>query len=474
MTSPLDTLIIGAGTAGLAALREVRKRTDRFLIVNDGPWGTTCARVGCMPSKMLIEAANALHARRRWETFGLCGGQDARADLPAVLERVRALRDEFVAGTLRASDAGDRAVSGRARLLDARHVEVGGRTWEARSIIVASGSRPVVPDEWLAFGDRVLTTDTLFEQPTLGPRMAVIGLGPLGAELAQALARLGVEVVAFVTSDQVAGLQDAQVNAALLEQLKGEFAISVGQHAQLRELAGGIEVSNGQTTVVVDQVLAAMGRTPNIEFLGLDTLGPVLDARGLPPIEPCTLQVGDTSVFMAGDVDRDRPLLHEGADEGHIAGINAVLAAQGQPLRRFRRRVPLAITFCEPNAASVGLPWKEIESRPHLVGEVNYARQGRARVAQRNAGLLRVYASPNDGRLLGAQLCAPAGEHLAQLLALAIDRELTVQQLLRMPIYHPTLEEGLRSALRQVARQLEPASDSDLSDCENLGAAALD
>ncbi|WP_313313003.1 dihydrolipoyl dehydrogenase [Pulveribacter sp.] len=474
MNQTLDTLIIGAGTAGLAALREVRKRTDNFLIANEGPWGTTCARVGCMPSKMLVEAANALHTRERFDTFGLRGGKDLRADLPAVLQRVRALRDEFVAGTIRASDAGGKAVSGRARLLDAQRVEVAGRTYRTRSVIVATGSRPVVPADWLAFGDRILTTDTLFEQPTLGPRMAVIGLGSIGTEMAQALARLGVEVVAFVTSERVAGLRDEAVNATLYERLKGEFAISVGEHAELRELAGGIEVSNGKTTVVVDQVLAAMGRTPNIEYLGLDTLGPVLDERGLPPVDPCTLQIGDTPVFLAGDVDRDRPLLHEAADEGHMAGINAVLAAQGRPLRHFRRRVPLAITFSDPQAASVGMAYAQLQKQPHLVGEVDFSRQGRARVALRNAGLLRVYAEPQTGRLLGAQMCAPSGEHLAQLLALAIDRELTVRDLLRMPVYHPTLEEGLRTALRQLSRQLPSGNDSDLSDCENLGASALD
>src|SRR5690606_21203096 len=103
-----------------------------------------------------------------------------------------------------------------------------------------------------------------------------------------------------------------------------------------------------------------------------------------------------------------------------------------------------------------------------------FARQGRARVAVRNQGLLHVYAEPGSGRLLGAEMGAPDDEHLAHLLALAIDRDLTVQEPLRMPVYHPTVEEGLRTALRQLARQLEPVSDSDLSDCESLGAAALD
>lgn len=474
MRHELDTLIIGAGSAGLAALREVRKRTQRFLIVNEGPWGTTCARVGCMPSKMLIEAANAFHARTTFDTFGLRGAQGVSVDLPAVLERVRALRDDFVAGTLRASDAGAQAVSGSARLLGGGRVDIDGRVYEARSIIIATGSRPVVPEEWLAFGDRILTTDTLFEQPTLGPRIAVVGLGPLGVELAQALARLGLEVAAFGTRTRVAGLSDVAVNDTLLTQLKQEFIVSVDGEVRLREVPGGIEVRNASGPVVVDQVLAAMGRKPNLEYLGLDALGVPLDERGLPEIDRCTLQVAQLPVFMAGDVDRHRPLLHEAADEGHIAGINACLAAQGAPLRRFRRRTPLAIVFSQPHACTVGLRHEQLAGRPHLIGKVDFARQGRARVAQSHYGLLRVYAEPGSGRLLGAEMCAPAGEHLAHLLALAIDRELTVPELLRMPIYHPVLEEGLRTALRDVSRQLETHSESDLSDCEAFGSSALD
>ncbi|RYF53703.1 MAG: dihydrolipoyl dehydrogenase, partial [Comamonadaceae bacterium] len=184
MSTPLDTIIIGAGTAGLAALREVRKSTDRFLIVNEGPWGTTCARVGCMPSKALIEAANAFHRRKNFQEFGIRGADGLTADIPAVLQRIRALRDDFVAGALEATDglSDHHRISGRASLVGPQTVEIDGTRFATRSIIIATGSRPTVPDEWLAFGDRILTTDTLFEQPTLGPRIAVIGMGPLGVE----------------------------------------------------------------------------------------------------------------------------------------------------------------------------------------------------------------------------------------------------------------------------------------------------
>ena len=470
MSQPLDVIILGAGSAGLAALREVRKRTDHWRIVNDGPWGTTCARVGCMPSKMLIEAANAYHARRALHTFGIEGADALRVDLPAVLRRVRALRDDFVAGTLAATDAGERAISGHARLLDAQRVEVNGQVHTARRIIIATGSRPIVPEDWLAFGDRILTTDTLFEQPTLGPRVAVIGLGPLGVEIAQALARLGVEVMAFATGKSVAGLSDPAINDALLARLKDEFIVNVGDKAELREVAGGIQVTNGSATVVVDQVVAAMGRSPNLEHLGLDTLGVALDDKGRPPIDPCTLQVGDLPVFIAGDADGDRPLLHEAADEGHIAGLNALAPTP----RGFARRTPLAITFSQPQAAVVGQRHADLPEGQWVGGTVDFARQGRARVAQCNHGRLNVYAEHGSGRLLGAELCAPAGEHMAHLLALAVEQRLTVHDLLRMPFYHPVLEEGLRTALRDAASRLPKASDSDLAACEAYGASALD
>ena len=471
MPQPLDTIIIGAGTAGLAALREVRKRTDRYLIVNEGPWGTTCARVGCMPSKALIEAANAFHRRHTFEEFGLRGASALTADLPAVLQRVRALRDDFVAGATQATDGlGSAQRSGRATLLGPRAVDIDGTAYATRSIIIATGSRPRVPDEWLAFGDRMLTTDTLFEQPSLGPRVAVIGMGPIGVELSQALARLGLEVAAFTTGHTLAGLSDPTLNAELAALLKQDMVLHMGAEAQLREVPGGIEVASGANRVVVDQVIAAMGRVPNIEHLGLETLGVPLDARGLPTVDPQTQQIGGLPVFLAGDANTHTPLLHESADEGHIAGLNALAPTP----TRFRRRTLLSIVFADPNVAVVGPRVADMDPHSTITGTASYANQGRARTAQRNQGRLCVYADHASGRLLGAELCAPDGEHLAHLLALAVQQQLTVHDLLGMPFYHPTLEEGLRTALRDAARQLPNARTSDLAACPALGVPALD
>ena len=164
MSEVHDVIILGAGTAGLAALREVRKRTDSFLIVNADAYGTTCARVGCMPSKALIEAANAFARRGSFEAFGIRGANELSVDVPAVLRRVRALRDDFVSGVLKTTDElGDRSIAGRGRLAGPTTVVVDGRELHAKQVVLATGSRPILPKAWEAFGDRVRTTDSIFE-----------------------------------------------------------------------------------------------------------------------------------------------------------------------------------------------------------------------------------------------------------------------------------------------------------------------
>lgn len=469
VSRPYDVVILGAGTAGLSAFRDVRKRTGNVLLVNAGPWGTTCARVGCMPSKALIAAADAYHARTRLETFGIRGAEALSVDLPAVLARVRALRDDFVAGALRATEGLEpQAVSGRGRLLAPDRVEIDGQVVAARSVILATGSRPVVPAAWRALGDRVLTSDALFEQPDLPPRVAVVGLGAIGIEIAQALARLGIEVTGVDARPRVAGLSDPAVSDALVAALGDEFDLRLGTEVELAAAGSGVELRFGDARRVVDRVIAAVGRRPNLEGLGLETLGVRLDARGLPPFDPATMRVADLPVFVAGDLAGRSGLLHEAADDGHVAALN-VLAET--PVR-LDRRTPLGVVFCDPGAARVGTGFADLPEDA-LVGEANVARQGRARTAQKNRGLLRVYAS-GQGRLLGAEMAAPAAEHLAHLLALAVGRGLGVHDMLRMPFYHPTLEEGLRSALRGLARQLPPCAPSDLAACPELGVDALE
>lgn len=465
-----DVIIIGAGSAGLAAVRQVSKHTDRFLLINDGPYGTTCARVGCMPSKALIEVANAFHARKKAKAFGICGSEHLDIDIPAVMRRVRELRDRFVAGVVHSTkEIGERSLAGRAQLLGPNQVQLGDDILHAHRIIIATGSSPIVPEAWQALGNRLLTTDTFFEQETLPKRMAVIGLGAIGVEIAQALARIGVKVHAFGISDQIAGVTDPVIATTLRESLEQEFAIHTGHEVELSSTTQGVRIQAGKVDIEVDQVLAAIGRKPNLENLGLDTLGVSVNSRGMPPFDRTTMQIADLPVFIAGDTNADVSLLHEAADEGFIAGMNAI---NEQPIC-FQRRTPLSIVFSDPGIAAIGQRYAELDREDCLIGSVDFASQGRALTAQKNNGVLRIYAASKDTRLLGAEMCAPAAEHMAHLLALAISRNLTAHDLLGMPFYHPVLEEGLRTALREIAKK-SAINRQDLATCSNFKAEAFD
>lgn len=462
----VDTVIVGAGTAGLTALREVRRYTDDFLLINDGHWGTTCAAAGCMPSKALIEVANAFHRRNLFPGFGLRGSEAIHADIPAVLAHVRKLRDGFVKGPESVpAELGKRAVKGFARLKGPGRMEVNGDEIQARAIILAPGSRPVVPESWHVYGDRILTTDTLFEQTDLPQRVAVIGMGAIGVEMAQALARLGITVAAFGSNDSLAGIGDDEVLAAFRSLLEKEVSLYLGGRPDLQQSGERIRVSGAGGSFEADKVLAAMGRRPNIDRLGLDTLGVPLDENGMPDIDPTTLRIGDSPVFLVGDANRYRSLQHEAADEGYIA---AQFAAPDASKQGFCRRTPLAIVFSSPQVAHVGEAVVGIPAETLVTGSADFSRQGRVRIKGETAGLLRIHADSKSGKLLAADMCIPEAEHLAHLLALAIEQEMTVQDMLAMPFYHPVVEEGLRSALRDVAKNLPEKGGSDLARCSNI------
>lgn len=468
----VDTVIVGAGTAGLAALREVQRYTEDFLLVNDGHWGTTCAAAGCMPSKALIEAATLFGRRGAFEEFGISGAAGLQADIPAVLARVRHMRDRFVQGPAATPrKLGKRAITGRARLSGPHRVQVGSETIQARAIILAPGSRPIVPNEWAAFGDRILTTDTLFEQADLPKRIAVVGMGAVGVEIAQALAQLGLDVAGFDARDTLAGIDNEQLLASYRPLIEADVELHLGKPAELSESDGGISVTGAGEAFRADAVLAAIGRRPNIDSLGLETLDVQLDDRGLPELDPKTLRIGHSSVYLAGDANAIRPVLHEAADDGHIAGRMAAPSATGSGLCR---RTALTIVFSSPQVARVGQPYSPCNESEIATGSADFSEQARARMGLRASGVLQIYAERATGRILGAEMCIPAAEHLAHLLALAVEGGMTVGDMLAMPFYHPVEEEGLRSALRELAKGVADDGGSDLSDCAAVGHTALD
>jgi dihydrolipoamide dehydrogenase len=471
----VDVAIIGAGTAGLVARRQALTHgAKRVLLIEGGTHGTTCARVGCMPSKLLIAAADAAAAVRDAPTFGVAAGE-LRIDGAAVMTRVRHERDGFVGSVLESVEKipeHDR-LHGLARFVGGTELEVETATGlvkvAARAIVVAVGSTPHVPPQLRELGERLLTSDTIFELPTLPRSIAVIGAGGIGLELGQAFAQLGVRTTILGTNTHVPLLKSACMQSFA----RTTFEQRVDLQLEIRELAAvpdaeGVRLSwtRGEQPheATFEVVLAATGRRPQLARLDLHRAGVELDEHGRPRrLDDRTMRIAETAIFLAGDVSSDRPVMHEAASEGRIAGINA---ARYPEVRAHVRQIPLAILFTDPNLAVVGtIPGPDGEGEAWDFGEVDYRDQGRARIMNQGHGRARIYAKRACGTIVGAELIGPRVEHLAHLLAWAIEQRTTVPHALAMPYYHPTVEEGLRAALQQLGRKLEMAPKPHPLDC---------
>ncbi len=442
--------IIGAGSAGMRAYREVTKTTDDVLLIEDGPYGTTCARVGCMPSKLLIAASEAAHAGRHTASMGVTYAEP-QIDGAAVMARVRRERDRFVGFVEDTVENWPENHRIRARATFVSDTELAlsdGRKVEAEAVIIATGSRPNILPFFQNFGDRLIINDDVFSWDTLPQSVAVFGAGVIGLELGQALHRLGVRVTLFGRDNLIGPLSDPDVLAEANRIFTDEFDFH--PHADVvghRRTENGVAVDLDGEALEFDYALIATGRRPNTDQLGLENTSLELDGRGIPVFDLHTGQCGSAPIFIAGDANNLLPLLHEAADEGAAAGYNA---AHWPDIRRFTKSASISVVFSDPQIMMVGDTHHALTERgaDFEVGSLDWSDQGRARVMGINKGLLRVYGDRNTGRFLGAEMIGPRAEHLAHLLAWSLQSRLTVEEMLERPFYHPVIEEGLRTALR--------------------------
>lgn len=464
-TMETDVAIIGAGTAGMYALREVRRAGRPFLLIDQGPLGTVCARVGCMPSKVALHAAAKWQAALQLQNVGATGIEHVRFDHKKAWAALRRQRDGFANPTADRTreNAGEHLLEGRARFLSADRLTVelnGGGHCEvkAKAIIIAVGSRPVMP-AWLnGLRERVITTDDLFELEALPESIGILGLGAIGLEMGLALARLGLKVTGADLAATIGGMADAEVTAQAIKRFSPEFEMWLQTETRLSLGGAGIvmEAADGRRSEV-ELLLAALGRRSNADRLGLADAGFEVDDNGIPVFDPQTMRAGNLPVFIAGDANNSLSLMHEAGDEGLIAGFNASrLAGDASATPQgFVRKTPLSIAFTDPDLASIGARLPDLDADRIVIGAVDGQSNGRSRILHEPHSLLRVYADKADGRLLGAAMVAARGEHLAHVLAWAIERGETAVSLLEMPYYHPVVEEMLRGALQDVVSQLE-------------------
>ncbi|MCW9047260.1 MAG: dihydrolipoyl dehydrogenase [Gammaproteobacteria bacterium] len=452
----VEVAIIGAGSAGLYCMSQIKRFTDDFVLIDGGELGTTCARVGCMPSKVMIQVAEDFHRRTIFEREGIEGEEHLSINEKDAMEHVQDLRDTFVDRTLSNSIdllPEDKLIESHVHFIDANTLQTeDGDKIKAKRIVIATGSRPVIPSSWETFADKILTSDDVFELEELPKSVAVIGLGVIGLEIGQSLHRLGVDVTGIDQQTIISGLDDAEVNKSAIEIIGREFPLWLGDAAEISLLENGnLQVSAGEKSVEVEKIFVSMGRRPNIDKLKLESTGLALSENGVPVFNAHTMQLGDSSIYIAGDCNAERPILHEAGFEGRVAGYNIM---QDKPVS-FKLKTPLAITFCEPNIVSVGAKLSELDENSTAIGEINMAPVGRALIMGKNRGLIRLYADKKTGKLLGASMACVKGENLAHLVCWCIEMEMTVLQMLRMPFYHPVIEEALQAALYNLKSKLD-------------------
>ena len=487
-TRHVDVAIIGAGTAGQTAFSQLDQVTDNIVIINDGYWTTTCATVGCMPSKLLIAAAERAHHARDSAEFGINTHNEVNIPIDGqqVMQRVQAERDRFTGFIKDKVNGWDDAkkICGRASFNEQGLIAVNDELIKAKYIIIATGSKPYVPEDWAnSLGDKLLTSDTVFELNDIPKSMAVIGAGAIGLELAQAFNRLGCEVTLFNKSARVGGLKDQKVTDKAIACLSQELDMVLNADITLIKQQQGQAIihykakaadnaDDATQTWQGDYVLVATGRRHNLLSMQAQNIGIEFDQHNQPQdIDSSTGQVKDSHVYIVGDANAHLPLLHVASDEGFQAATDikqrlskdALIESQTENKNHqdYRQAIcypktPMAVVFCEPQIASVGrtLPQLDESDADYLIGEVSFDDQGRSRVMGVNCGLLRIYACQHSHKILGASMIAPDAEYIAHILATAISNNLTVTDLLAAPFYHPTILEGLRTALRDIQQPL--------------------
>lgn len=454
-----DIIILGAGTAGMAAYKEAIKSTDNILIINDGPWDTTCARVGCMPSKVLIASANRAHNAKNSVNLGL--KIKSSIDTSEVMTHVQQLRDRFTKATIKDVNSWNKQhkISGKAHFLDAQTIEVNNKKYQAKSFIIAVGSRPTVNQDWQdELGSLYLTSDQIFELPQLPKRLAVIGSGVIAIELAQAMQRLGVETTIFARSKKVGSLTSPNLQALAQETLSEELDF------KFKTLPNGVKKfrskvkiqyseQSTEKTLIADYLLSATGRTSNLDTLSLEKINPKFEDLKKLPVNSITKQLETYPIFIVGDAFTSTPIQHEAAFEGRVAVKNCLSYPD---IPETKKLTPLGIMFSSPEMASIGQTYKSLSDEGHdfITGTVSYEKQGRAIVNGENVGAVEVYVDPKSRKLIGAELLMYSAEHIAHLLNWAVQNELTIDEILENPFYHPTIEEGIRTALKHARRQL--------------------
>jgi dihydrolipoamide dehydrogenase len=449
-TTHFDLIVIGAGPGGyVAAIRAAQLGLRAACVEREPRLGGTCLRVGCVPSKALLESSELFHQAGHLAEHGIL--LDApRLDLAAMQARKRKTVEGLTGGVAFLLEKNRvTRFEGHGRLVGSGAVVVAGAAGEQRltaaHIVLATGSK-VAPLRGVELdGRRVVTSTEALEFEAVPARLAVIGAGAIGLELGSVWSRLGSEVTVFEYADRVLPGLDAEIAreaGRLLAKQGLQFVYGARVTGARASGEGAVVEVEGREPLTCDQVLLAVGRIPNTDGLGLETVGLATDGRGRIPVDE-RFRTGVEGLYAIGDVIPGPMLAHKAEDEG-VAVAEWLATGYGHVNYR---AIP-NVVYTAPEVASVGQSEEELVAAgiPYRVGKFPFAPNARAKALAQTEGRVKILAHAETDRVLGVHIVGPRAGDLIAEAAVAIEFGASSEDLARASHAHPTLAEVLKEA----------------------------
>jgi dihydrolipoamide dehydrogenase len=446
-SSSFDTIVIGSGPGGYVAAIRAAQLGMKTAVVEKDTIGGRCLNYACIPAKAVLRVADVLSEVREADEFGIKVA-DPEVDYAAVMarrEKVITTLTGGVGGLFKKNKI--EVIEGEASLAGAGQVAVGGETYGAKHIILATGSvkRPIPGAD---FGGRVIGTEEAWALSELPKSMAVVGAGASGAEIASAYARLGVTVMLFEALDRVLPTEDADISKIAERGLKKQ-GMQIFTRTFVENVESGsssVKFSYSGEVAEVDWLVIAAGRGPDVQALGLAEAGVEVDEKTRLLKVDGALRTTASGIWAIGDLTPGPALAHKASDEGIIA----VEDAAGQATHPIEYPDIPRATFCTPNVASFGLTEQQAKDAGHdvVVGKLQYGAVGAGTVYGDRTGLVKVVGDRKYGELLGGHIVGAKSTELIQELVNVKALEGGYPEVARMVHGHPTLSEAVMEAAR--------------------------
>jgi dihydrolipoamide dehydrogenase len=444
-----DLIVIGAGPGGYDAAAHAGQMGKKVAVIEKDRVGGTCLNVGCIPAKAFLRSSRLYRECGEAKAFGV--EIDAfRFDLPAVVERKNRIVGTLVRGVeglLKRS--GVEVSNAHARLVDRHRVQVGDEVLEAANVLIATGSRPVVPPIPGIGLDQVLNSTSVFELKKVPSRVAIIGGGYIGLEFATFFREIGAEVVVLEMLPQIAGGCDGDVSDRLLQTLKRAgvtFNLSCRVVGIEGDTVSYVDQKGDRKTYAADCIVNATGRAPVVEDLGLAEIGVDFSAKGVRTDDQGKTNV--PGVWACGDVTGQHMLAHVATREGIVA-VNSMF---GRPDRARYDAIP-AVIYTHPEVASAGRTEEQLKAAGIVYNKamVPMGVAGRFLIEnEKGTGFVKVLAGAKYGEILGVHAMGDTASEFIVAAAAIIEMQLSASRAGEIVFPHPTVSEALREAILQV------------------------